>query len=215
MKLTREQQDVVDRFQANVERGLTTDEATQRREDNGTFNVVKPPVDCPAWICCLLPCIKSIPSMKAFQAIKPDDAEVMRNGKWVRYDATSLVLGDVIRLEEGDIVPADCIILEISSPSEELLVDCRAVAGNEKLLSYPGSSSSTSAPSSLLQLYMGSHVVQGGATAVITAIGPDTLLARLIKEKNFPPKGNALGGGDGEEGEEDGISLMARTNPVT
>lgn len=212
MNLTREQLDTVDRFQANVERGLTTDEATQRREENGTFNVVKPPVDCPAWICCLLPCIKSIPSMKAFQAIKPDDAEVLRNGKWVRYDATSLVQGDVIRLEEGDVVPADCIVLENSSTSEELLVDVRAVVGDEKLLSYPASSSS-SAALPLLQLYMGNHVVQGGATAVITAIGPDTLLATLIKEGNFPPKGNVLQ--DGEHEREDGISLISRTPQVT
>ena len=49
--------------------------------------------------------------MKLFATIQPDDAEILRNGQWIRYDATSLVTGDIIRLEEGDLIPADCIVL--------------------------------------------------------------------------------------------------------
>ena len=214
--LSKQQQDVIARFEGNVSIGLTTDEATKRREISGTFNVIKPPIDCPAWVCCLLPCIKNIPSMKSFAMIKPDDAEILRNNKWVRYDSTSLVTGDIIRLDEGDIIPADCIILENSSSTEEFLIDSKAVVGNDKLQSYPGSNNVSSLTLPLVQLYMGSHVVQGGATAIVTAIGQDTLLSNLIKEKKFPPKGNVLlddDGGDGDgygEQAEDGISLMSR-----
>ena len=168
----------------SLESGLTSDEATQRREQSGTFNVVKPPVDCPSWVCCLLPCIKHIPSMKAFAAIKPDDAEVLRNGKWIRYDATSLVKGDIIRLEEGDVVPADCVLVETV---EELLVELRPITGEERLRSIAPTSQGEKEPP-MTSLYMGGKVVQGGGTAVITAIGPDTLVARLIQEKRFPPK---------------------------
>ena len=51
--------------------------------------------------------------MMQFRKIQPDDAEVLRDGKWVRYDHTSLVVGDLVRLYEGDVVPADCVVLSL------------------------------------------------------------------------------------------------------
>ena len=39
------------------------------------------------------------------------EAKVVRDGKVVKADAETLVVGDVIELEEGDRVPADCRIL--------------------------------------------------------------------------------------------------------
>lgn len=186
-KMSTSIKQVLEQYGANLQAGLTTDQATQRREEAGTFNVVKPPINCPGWVCCLLPCIKSIPSMKAFASIKPDDAEVLRNGKWIRYDSTSLVTGDVIRMEEGDVVPADCILVELNNGGdEELLVDLRPITGEERLKSFTEESLSSS--HGLPKLYMGGKVVQGRATAVINAIGPDTLVARLIQKKKFPPK---------------------------
>lgn len=181
---------VLEQYGTSLQNGLTTDQASQRREEAGSFNVVSPPINCPGWVCCLLPCIKSIPSMKAFASIKPDDAEVLRNGKWIRYDAASLVQGDVIRIEEGDVVPADCILVELSSADEELLVDLRPITGEERLKSI--TSTTMNSPKGLPKLYMGGKVVQGGATAVICATGPDTLLAKLIQEKKFPPKEDIL-----------------------
>jgi magnesium-transporting ATPase (P-type) len=180
--MTTETKQILEQYGTNLQTGLTTDQATQRREEAGSFNVVDPPINCPGWICCLLPCIKSIPSMKAFADLKPEDAEVLRNGKWIRYDAASLVKGDVIRMEEGDVVPADCILVEIPE-EEELLVDLRPITGEERLKSITAASLSDGFP----KIYMGGKVVQAGATAVITAIGPNTLLAKLIREKRFPP----------------------------
>jgi magnesium-transporting ATPase (P-type) len=182
MMSPQQQTELLSKFDTNLQTGLTTDQATQRREQDGSYNVVKPPIDCPNWACVLLPCLKHIPSMKAFAVIKPDDAEVLRNSKWIRYDAASLVSGDVIRLEEGDIVPADCVVLELVE--EELLVDLRMISGEEQMRSI----TNTSDGNNMATLYMGGKVVQGGGTAVITAIGSNTLLAKLIREKRFPPK---------------------------
>lgn len=212
MKLSAAQAELIKQLSADPEKGLTTDEATKRREADGTFNVVDPPIKCPAWVCCLLPCIHHIPSMKIFATLKPDDAEVLRNGKWIRYDASSLVKGDVIRLEEGDIVPADCIVLTLES-SHDLLVDHRHVTGEDK------PRTSEHARVQPIQLFYGGQVVQGSATAVVTAIGRNTLLAGLIHDRRFPPTSNLLvatdgimrvGGGVGEENEEAGISLITR-----
>lgn len=177
---TPQQESLLKELKTDLQTGLTSDEALNRREEDGCFNVVRPPVDCPGWLCILLPCIKHIPSMKAFAPLKPDDAEVRRESKWVRYDAASLVRGDIIRLEEGDTVPADCIVLNVEGESNELLVDVRSVVGDDQLRSCTGTDP--------VKLYLGSTVVQGSATAVVNAIGPNTLLAKLIREKRFPPK---------------------------
>jgi hypothetical protein len=188
MNLSPVLQDLLQRLKTDSTIGLTSDDAAKRREEDGTFNVIKPPVDCPAWLCIILPCIKHLPAMKAFAQIRPEDAEVLRGGKWIRYDCASLVRGDIIRLEEGDIVPADCVVLDVDA--DEILVDIRAVAGDEHLRSATKSSLADSQKPH--HLYMGGHVVQGSGTAVVTAIGPNTLLAELIKEGRFPPKENAV-----------------------
>jgi hypothetical protein len=180
----------------HIQVGWTTDEASQRREVDGSFNVVRPPVDCPPWLCILLPCIKHVPSMKSFATVQPDDAEVLRNGRWIRYDATSLVTGDVIRLEEGDLIPADCIVLlttdggdenddDDDDDEEELLVDLKAVTGHERLKAI---NRSTTTSRVQRQLYMGGKIVQGRGTAMVTNIGPRSLLGTLIREGRFPPK---------------------------
>jgi magnesium-transporting ATPase (P-type) len=197
--MTASQEELLQKLETNLQPGLTTDQATQRREREGSFNVVRPPVDCPSWVCCLLPCIKHVPSMKAFAQVKPDDAEVLRNGKWIRYDATSLVKGDIIRLEEGDVVPADCVVLQVGDDEneEEMLVELRTITGDDRLRSI----GSTNNDVATTLLYMGGKVVQGSGTAVITAIGPNTLLAKLIREKRFPPKEPVI------EVEDTGIAL--------
>jgi E1-E2 ATPase/Cation transporter/ATPase, N-terminus len=207
MTLSKAQEDLLRQLKTNRKSGLSTDAAAERREQDGCFNVVDPPINCPAWVCCLLPCIKSIPSMKAFRMIKPEDAEVLRDGHWVRYDAVSLVRGDIIRLEEGDIVPADCVVLSVDDV--QMLVDSRYVTGEEKPRTCEKNpNTDTFKP---VQLFMGSHVVQGSGEAVVTAIGSNTKLAAAIRENKFPPKANLSSSIDfTDEYPEAGISLVAR-----
>ncbi|GAX25416.1 hypothetical protein FisN_5Lh518 [Fistulifera solaris] len=205
MQLSQAQQDLVANVKADVEKGLTTDEAAARREKQGYFNTVDPPINCPSWVCCLLPCINHVPSMQAFVRIKPDDAELKRNGKWVRYDAASLVIGDIIRLEEGDVIPADCVVLTLEEGTSELLVDHRSVTGEEK----PRSAKRRGDFVQPTQLFWGGRVVLGSAIAVTTAVGSETLVASLIRDGRFPPNCDIVSAVDDAD-EEAGISLMAR-----
>jgi magnesium-transporting ATPase (P-type) len=169
----------------SLDHGLTSDEVSSRREDAGHFNTVAPPIQCPAWICCLLPCIRHIPSMKAYQQIQPEDAEVKREGRWIRYDASALVQGDIIRIAKGDIIPADCIALQLDD--DELLVDHRLVSGNDKPVSIRKVDTGNAFNvSEVLTLYWGGRVVQGSGVAVCVAVGPNTQVAQLIQTKRFP-----------------------------
>lgn len=169
----------------HLKSGYTTDEASQVRESfhKDVFNVVPPPVDCPAWLCIVLPCINHLKSMKAHKNCTPEDAEVLRNGKWIRYDAASLVIGDVIRLEEGDIVPADCVIAIDHNGEQDLLVDLRVVTGQSRPKQLSMNEISTRNQRTLL---FGGTVVQGYGKALVTAIGIETVLGQLIEKGQFP-----------------------------
>ena len=230
MPLSAAQKDLLDLYSADYNRGLTAAEATERRRkvDTGGLNSVGPPIKCPSWVCCLLPCIKHIPSMKLHRQIRPEDAEVRRGNRWVRYDAPSLVRGDIIRVEDGDIVPADCTVLSLglepvdlnaeggqgandgASSSIELVVDVKDVTGECKPRVSRMRSDGTAAP---VRLLYGSHVNQGACIAVVTAVGEQTLLASLMKDGRWPPKCDLSLGLRSEvnvEDEEIGLSLVER-----
>ena len=50
--------------------------------------------------------------IEALKQMTPQIAKVIRNGKKIEINAEDLVKGDIIELEAGNYVPADCRILE-------------------------------------------------------------------------------------------------------
>eukprot|EP00586_Coscinodiscus_wailesii_P011259 CAMPEP_0172501070 /NCGR_PEP_ID=MMETSP1066-20121228/145888_1 /TAXON_ID=671091 /ORGANISM="Coscinodiscus wailesii, Strain CCMP2513" /LENGTH=157 /DNA_ID=CAMNT_0013275663 /DNA_START=248 /DNA_END=721 /DNA_ORIENTATION=- len=155
--------------------------------------------------------------MKLFREIQPEDAEVLRNGNWVCYDASSVVRGDIIRLREGDTVPADCKVLSLglahinvddggegaAGKAHDLLVDVSCVTGESrpKVASVGGDGVADT-----VQLYYGGRVLQGAAIAIVTAVGDETMLSTLIRDNRWPPK--ALDGDDKDD--EGGVALIPR-----
>ena len=55
---------------------------------------------------------KAEKSIEALKQMTPQTAKVIRNGKKIEINAEELVKGDIIELEAGNYVPADCRILE-------------------------------------------------------------------------------------------------------
>jgi len=51
----------------------------------------------------------ALDALKSSLALK---ARVLRDGKWQQVDAQTLVPGDIIRLYLGDVVPADCKLIQ-------------------------------------------------------------------------------------------------------
>ena len=166
--------------------------------------------------------------MKLFKQIEPDDAEVLRNGRWVRYDAPSLVRGDIIRLEVGDVVPADVCVLSLglesvdidgeavpSGSAIELVVDVKDITGEAKPRTSNLRKDGTATPT---QILYGSHVNQGSCIAVVTAIGPNTMLSSLIQDGRWPPKGEislelqSEQIPENETDEEVGVALIERSS---
>ncbi len=110
----------------------------------------------------------AIDALKAKLAIR---ARVKRDGKWSEPEARELVPGDVIRLRQGDIVPADARLLE-GGPIE---VDQSALTGE----SLPAELKSGDA------VFSGAIVRQGEAGGLVYATGGATYFgktAQLVQE---------------------------------
>lgn len=110
----------------------------------------------------------AIAALKAKLAIK---ARVIRDGKWINPAARELVPGDVIRLRQGDIVPADARLLE----GDLIEVDQSALTGE----SLPVTRKSGEA------VFSGSIIRQGEIGALVYGTGMNTYFgktAELVQE---------------------------------
>ncbi len=94
---------------------------------------------------------------------------VWRDGQKSELPTEEVVPGDIISLSAGDIIPADCLILK----EDELFIDEAAFTGE----TFPVEKDVTTLPvdtplaKRTNSLFMGSHVVSGTATALVTATG--------------------------------------------
>ncbi len=106
-------------------------------------------------------------------------ATVLRDGKEQELPIFELVPGDIISLSAGDIVPADARMLT----GRDLFVNQSALTGEP----YPVEKIPTlSDPAKALSeaenyIFLGTSVVSGTATAVVTKTGPDTEFGSVAK----------------------------------
>src|SRR3989475_5025258 len=106
----------------------------------------------------------ALDALKSSLALK---ARVLRDGKWQEVDARTLVPGDVIRLYLGDVVPADCKLIE----GNYISIDQSALTGE----SLPVTKKTGE------DAYSGSVVKQGEMVAVTTATGANTFFGQTAK----------------------------------
>ena len=109
------------------------------------------------------------------------NVKVIREGKQTSVPTIELVMGDLIILADGEIVPADCLILKANdfSVNESILTgEALAIYKNEK--------------SADTKIFQGTLIASGSCTAKITAIGSFTELGKIgqslkeIKEVKTP-----------------------------
>ncbi|MBL0358272.1 MAG: cation-translocating P-type ATPase [Chitinophagaceae bacterium] len=117
-------------------------------------------------------------SVRLLQKMAPQFALVVRNNKPVRIEAAKLVPGDVILLVTGDVVPADARLIHISSfktDEASLTGESNAIEKITEAIDahnlVPGDQ--------LNMVFKGTHVSNGSARAVVTAIGMQTELGKI------------------------------------
>jgi P-type Mg2+ transporter len=115
-------------------------------------------------------------------------ATALRDGQWIEVRRRDLVRGDLVRLAAGDLVPADARLVQ----STDLHVHQAALTGEslpvEKSADDVDSSTESFAEAHNC-VFLGTSVVSGTATALVTATGRDTafgdIAARLASR---PPE---------------------------
>ncbi len=118
-------------------------------------------------------------ALEALQNMSAPKARVVRNGKDNIISAEELVPGDIIRLEAGDFIPADCRIIQaFSLKSEESALTGESVPSDKKQ-GVVEENAALGDRSNML--FSGCSITQGSATAVVTETGMQTEMGKIAK----------------------------------
>lgn len=125
---------------------------------------------------------KAEKAIEALQEMAAATSKVLRNGSIQNVKSEELVVGDVVLLEAGDAVPADCRIFESASLKiEEAALTGESVPVNKvmELLSLKNGEKEVSLGDRKNMAYMGSTVVYGRGKAVVVATGMETEMGKI------------------------------------
>lgn len=125
---------------------------------------------------------KSEEALAALQEMAAAQSKVIREGVMVNVPSSELVVGDIVLLEAGDAVPADCRILESASMKiEEAALTGESVPANKtaEVLEAVGVGGEIPLGDRKNMCYMGSTVVYGRGRAVVVATGMKTEMGKI------------------------------------
>jgi len=96
---------------------------------------------------------------------------VCRNGRWISLPSRELVPGDLIAIKLGDIIPADCVLLD----GQPIQVDQAALTGESLPVTFhPGE-----------KVKMGSTIKRGELNAIVVATGSNTFFGKAADMMNI------------------------------
>lgn len=123
--------------------------------------------------------IQTYRSQKAVDSIRKEvapTANALRDADWVEIPRREIVPGDVIKLAGGDLVPADGELLQ----TRDLHVQQAALTGESlPVEKFAISERGAGAPDDSHKVFLGTSVVSGTATAVVTATGQNTVFGDI------------------------------------
>lgn len=135
---------------------------------------------------------KAEKAIEALQEIAAATSHVIRDGKTVTVHSEDIVTGDIVVLEAGDSVPADCRIIKSASMKiEEAALTGESVPVNKQTEPIdPEGSDDVPLGDRKNMCYMGSNVVYGRGEAVVVATGMDTEMGKIADALNDAKEGD-------------------------
>ena len=135
---------------------------------------------------------KAEQAIEALQKIAAATSKVRRDGSVIDVASEELVVGDIVILEAGDAVPADCRILSSASMKiEEAALTGESVPVNKTSdVIDPLGSSDVPLGDRKNMCYMGSNVVYGRGEAVVVATGMATEMGKIADALNTAKDGD-------------------------
>ncbi|WP_418722481.1 cation-translocating P-type ATPase [Enorma sp.] len=129
---------------------------------------------------------KSEEALAALQEMSAAQSKVIRDGKQISLHSSELVPGDIVLLEAGDAVPADCRVLESASMKIEeaaLTGESVPVEKHTDPIALDGADDVPLGDRKNM-CYMGSTVVYGRGRAVVCGTGMDTEMGKIAGALN-------------------------------
>ena len=117
---------------------------------------------------------------EALKKILPASSRVMRDGEETRIIAEEIVPGDVIFLQEGDNIPADCRLIS----SADLRVNQSTLTGESRAVnrsSEPVSGEGLTETETPNLIFAGTFVAAGSGKAVVYGTGMNTAFGRIAQ----------------------------------
>jgi len=128
-------------------------------------------------------------AIESLRARVAPTATALRDGRWQEIDRKKLVPGDTIRLCAGDLVPSDARLLI----SRDLYVQQAALTGESLPAEKEASGAIESAsPDARNMVFLGTSVVSGTATAIITTTGRRTAFGDIADRLAARPEETAF-----------------------
>ena len=104
---------------------------------------------------------------------------VRREGVEIEIDSKELVVGDIIILDTGDMIPADVRIIK----SNHLKVDQSALTGESGgVTKYSDPTDADDILACNNMAFMGTNVIGGSAEAIVVAVGDDTIFGSMAEK---------------------------------
>jgi sodium/potassium-transporting ATPase subunit alpha len=116
--------------------------------------------------------------MDSFADMMPKSVAVIRDGKQTQKNATALVRGDIVKLNAGDCVPADFVILQCTQDAQ---VDNAALTGESEPQGRKNFSTHASCYESKNVAFFGTLVPQGNITGMVVYCGDNTAMGRIAR----------------------------------
>lgn len=104
---------------------------------------------------------------------------VLRDGKFQELDNSKLTIGDIISVKTGDMIPADCLLIEensLSMDESSLTGETFPVEKNVEKLE-----EKTALSQRKNSLWMGTHVISGSGKAVIVNLAKDSEFGKITE----------------------------------
>ena len=122
--------------------------------------------------------IKAQQSLDALKEMGAPNATVLRSGEWVSIPAKDIVQGDILRLNVGDIVPADVRLVQ----TNQLRVDESALTGESEPVEKQTEaleSAEVVIGDQLNMAFMSTIVTNGNGVGIVTATGMATEVGHI------------------------------------
>ena len=125
--------------------------------------------------------LKALTSIEALQKMTETKVVVVREGKETSLVSSDIVPGDIVSLQEGDIIPADLRLISVEAlqVNEAVLTGESVPVSKEATITLP----EKTLPYELDNMALsGTTVVKGNAMAVVVSTAQETYLASIAKQ---------------------------------